>query len=150
VVLPMGASMTIFRPEKPSSYAEVLAYHLPWFLLAAAILIASFLISAENVPFRICMFYNVTGYPCISCGFTRGFTGISHGKWMEVLLDCPLAVLMYGLTVLLFVWNGAALVVRRLIARGWIFSGWRLTVWLVLLFLLAAANWIYRIAHGLN
>jgi hypothetical protein len=110
--------MFLWKIEKPSSYAEVLAYHLPWFLISGAILAGSLLISAEKVPFRLCMFYNLTGYPCISCGFTRGFTGIAHGHWQAVLLDCPLALLIYAMTVALFIWNGIALASRKLIARG--------------------------------
>ncbi|MBA4387462.1 MAG: hypothetical protein C0404_05735 [Verrucomicrobia bacterium] len=138
----------IWKIEKPTSYAPVLAAHLTWLVLSGLALAGSFVVSTQRIPFRLCMFNNITGYPCISCGFTRGFTGLAHGHWDAVLLDCPLAILLYAITILVFAWNGVALASRRVISRGWLFTGSRLAVWLIALAVLAVSNWVYRIATG--
>lgn len=147
----MGLSDNIvWRIEKPSAFAEVVKYHIWGTVIAGAILLATFFVVPSEIPLRLCMFYNLTHYPCMTCGFTRAFCALSQGRLAAVIYDCPLAVPLYVLTWVIFVWNGLALISRRVIARGWLFSGRRLALWWAVLISAGIANWIYRLMLGLD
>lgn len=148
----MGWLLQVERPIQPGGYWEVVGRHLPLALLSGALLLAAAWIPFARIPFRICVFYRLTGYPCFSCGWTRGFSALAHGQWQAVWHDCPLVILLYLLTALVLAWNAAGLLLGVKLALG---PGLRLTktrgLWLGgVLSLLILLNWIYRLALGLN
>src|SRR3989339_1498243 len=87
----------------------VLVHHLPPALIAGGVLLAAAFLPLDRIPYTICTFLRLTGYPCPSCGLTRGFIAMAHGQWLTVLHTCPLAVLLYAATALVFAVNAAAL-----------------------------------------
>lgn len=147
----MGWFFKVERPIRPRGYGEVVGRYLPLALVSGVILLIAFF-PVDRFPFRICVFYRLTGYPCFSCGWTRGLVALAHGHWPQVFHDCPLVILLYALTALVFAWNAAGLLLGVNIALG---PGLRLTktrgLWLGgVLGLLILLNWIYRLALGLN
>lgn len=132
------------------AYWRVMANHLPWVLLSGGVLLGAFFLPLDRLPVRGCIFLRLTGYPCLSCGWTRGFVAMADGQWLAALHDCPLAVALYGLTALIFAWHAAALILGVSLERGrWLRldgrQGWLL---LGLAGLLALANWGYRLGMG--
>ncbi|MBU1734110.1 MAG: DUF2752 domain-containing protein [Verrucomicrobia bacterium] len=130
----------------------MLAHHLPLALIAGGVLLVVALLPLDRIPYTICTFLRLTGYPCPSCGLTRGFVAMAHGKWLAVLYACPLAALLYTATALIFAVNTAALLcgVRLTPGRG---LKWRARAWVVFLCffgLLILFNWLYRLALGLK
>ena len=133
-------------------FRVVLAHHLPPALIAGVVLLAAALLKLERFPYTVCTFLRLTGYPCPSCGLTRGFVAMAHGQWADVLHACPLAALLYAATALIFAVNTAALLcgVRRTPVR-WL--QWRARTWVGFLCffgLLILLNWLYRLALGLK
>ncbi len=137
---------------RPSPFRQVAARHLPGFLFSGLILLGSFWLSAQRCSIYPCPFLHLTGYPCLSCGWTRGFIAMAHGRWQTVLQDCPLAMLLYALVALIFAWNAAALIfgVRLELGRPARLSAKRARWLLWLAGFLIIANWLYRLGLGLK
>ena len=148
----MGLLWSVEHPIRTGGYRTVLVHHLPLALIAGGVLLVVALLPLDRIPYTICTFLRLTGYPCPSCGFTRGFVAMAHGQWLAVLYTCPLAVLLYTATALVFVVNTAALLCGvRLTLGRWL--KWRAHTWKVFLCffgLLILFNWIYRLALGLK
>ncbi len=140
----------LFRVGHPASFGRLVANRLPWVLLSGFVLLAAFFLPLDKVSLRTCIFLQVSGYPCPSCGWTRGFVGMADGKWAAVLHDCPMAAVLYGLTALIFAWNAAALILGVNLERGaWLRLYGKRGWWLLGGGLLAVlANWIYRLGMG--
>ena len=148
----MGLLWNVERPGHAGGYRTVLAHHLPPAFIAGGVLLAVALLPLDRIPWTICTFLRLTGYPCPSCGLTRGFVAVAHGHFLAVLTACPLAVLLYAATVLVFAVNAAALLCgARLTPGRWL--TWRARAWwgiLCFFGLLVLLNWIYRLALGLK
>ena len=142
----------IFSTEKPRHYLDVVGAHFPLALVSGLVLLASFLLPGGKMIVRTCGFFRMTGYPCPFCGVTRAFTALGHGMWNYALTDCPLGILLYGFTALVFAWNAAGLLFGVRLRRGrWLSPGRRMKWFFFWLFVaLVLANWTYRLAVGLK
>jgi hypothetical protein len=58
----------------------------------------------EHTEFTVCIFKNVTGWACPSCGITRSVLSLLHGRIGEALWINPLGILAALLLVLIPVW----------------------------------------------
>ena len=63
--------------------------------------------------FIICLFKNLTGYPCPACGTTRGLKFFFHLMPYEALMMNPLAVLVGTAMIVVLVWSIRDLVVGQ-------------------------------------
>lgn len=104
-----------------------------------------------NDQVSLCMFHNVTGIPCPSCGTTRGMMQLIHGQFTEALrmnalcyvqafflLILPVLLvidLIGNKRTLLYAYNRAI----QIINRPWI---------AFILGVLLLVNWIYLIYAG--
>ena len=144
--------LNVERPDRVGGFSAVLVRHLPPALIAGGVLLAAALLRLDLIPYTICTFLRFTGYPCPSCGLTRGFVAMAHGQCLSVLHTCPLAALLYAATALVFAVNAAALLCGlRLTPGRWL--KWRTRAWVVFLCffgLLILLNWLYRLALGLK
>lgn len=144
--------LNVERPSRAGGYRAVMVRHLPPALIAGGVLLTVALLPLDRIPYTICTFLRLTGYPCPSCGLTRGFIAMAHGQWLAVLHTCPLAVLLYTATALVFAVNAAALLCGvRLTLGRWL--KWRANAWVVFLCffgLLILLNWLYRLSLGLK
>jgi len=146
----MGLLWNVERPG--GGYRSVLAHHLPSALIAGGVLLAVAILPLDRIPYTICTFLRITGYPCPSCGLTRGFVTMAHGQWLAVLHACPLAALLYAVTALVFAVNTAALLCGVCLTPG-LWLKWRARTWVVLLCffgLLILLNWLYRLFYGMK
>ena len=146
------AANPVFRMRRPATFREVLLAHLPLAALTGAVLAAVAVVNPARVPFRTCMFLNLTGHSCPFCGFTRGFHSVATGDLATVLHACPAALPAYAAAALVFAWHAAAILCRVRLERGaWLRP--RRSLRLGLLAVVAAAllaNWLYRLSAGLT
>lgn len=142
----------LFSVEKPRHYLDAVGAHFPLAFVSGLVLLVSYLLPGGKMIIRTCGFFRLTGYPCPFCGVTRSFSALAHGMWNYALTDCPLGILLYGVTALVFAWNAAGLLFGVKIHRGrWLCPGRRVGWFLFGLFVaLTLANWLYRLALGLK
>lgn len=138
----------LWQIERPRSRWAAVAIHLPAALVSGVILLASALYRPGMIPFRTCAFFRLTGYPCVTCGYTRGFSGVAHGNWSLVWNDCPVVFVFFTLMALVFVWSTVAMSTGVILGRGRLLRGRWLAFYGIVLLALMLANWIYRLKMG--
>jgi len=91
---------------------------------------------------RLCLFKNVTGFDCPTCGFTRGTLSLLHGHFVQAWLFNPL---LFSILAIFF----SSALVRVFFARSLritLTDRERTTAWIlgVMIFLV---NWAYVIFY---
>jgi hypothetical protein len=131
-----------------ASAADKSNRQVQWLLAGISGLI---LLAAAWVPLalvgraHLCVFRNLTGYPCPFCGLTRAFLMLAHGDVVGAWQLAPLGIPLFALTVVIFLWSAAALILRRRLGTP---LPWRWVLPLGATLLLI--QWIYRLAAGLK
>jgi hypothetical protein len=95
-----------------------------------------------NRPVQLCLIKRLTGYPCPTCGSTRGVLSLLHGHIVRAWLCNPLLFSVLGLFA-------AVTAVRVCFARGIKVSltkNERMLAW-ILIIVLFFANWAYVIFY---
>ena len=95
-----------------------------------------------------CMFRNVTGIPCPSCGSTRSVLAILKGEWQGAMLLNPLGYAVAAGLIAVPIWIAVDLVTgNRSLHRAW--KGLERLIgiqWVALILIaLIALNWIWNI-----
>ena len=93
-----------------------------------------------NRAVQLCLIKRLTGYPCPTCGSTRGVMSLLHGHIIRAWLYNPLLFSVLGLFV-------ALTAVRVFFARGIkvnLTKKERIFIW-ILIIVLFFANWAYVI-----
>jgi TctA family transporter len=110
-------------------------------------LIVSKLPSPDN-HFSICIFKNLTGYPCAACGTTRGLKYLVRGDFYEALMMNPLSYFSVIVSVMLVFWIIVDLIKKQ--ETLFSFIDRKIPVPIVLLvIILTALNWYWNIVKGL-
>jgi len=93
-------------------------------------------------PIQLCLFKNLTGVPCPTCGLTRGSLSLLKGRLVQAWLFNPL---LFTILVLLF----AAVVIRLAFGRAVQIHLTRTEqiIALVLAVILLSINWAYVILY---
>ena len=82
-------------------------YKAVMFLITVAGLYFS-LCSPQNLSshkhFTVCLFHNITGYPCPACGTIRGLKLFFHFQFYNSLMINPLAVIVAVFMIISFCW----------------------------------------------
>ncbi|MCD6161577.1 MAG: DUF2752 domain-containing protein [candidate division Zixibacteria bacterium] len=118
-----------------------LSIHVVWMIL-----IIGALAMYRFRPPSTCLFHNLTGVPCLSCGVTRAVGAFFSGEFISMLCFNPLAVLFCAA---LFFFSLFKLVeyIFRFKLRIDVSSKISLAVRVTVIFLVAA-NWLFLIAAG--
>lgn len=100
----------------------------------------------------VCMFKNVTGYPCPSCGTTRAVMLLLHGHLVESVLMNPLGLIVGALMLLI----PSLIAFDLLTGRDLLLRLYRKTETVIvkreiaiLLAVLIILNWIWNVQKGL-
>jgi len=132
-------------------------------LFSGGALLTAFLFPIDRFPLGFCVFLHLTGFPCPTCGFSRAFYAFAHGDFTRGVLNCPLALIIFILTILIFIYNTAVVIAGIFgfsalggpasggqIRRGSILklSSRTIMVLAVVSFLLLIGNWLYRLMMG--
>ncbi len=104
-------------------------------------------------PLPVCIIKNITGYPCPSCGTTRGVMALLHGQWATALWLNPLsivAIITLITTTLLFTLD-TFLPGRDRLGQTWnqLETQLRKPAVLIIFGLLITSNWIWNILKAL-
>ncbi|RYD56223.1 MAG: DUF2752 domain-containing protein [Sphingobacteriales bacterium] len=97
----------------------------------------------------VCIFKNVTGWPCPSCGTTRSVLAVMQGQLLEGLWLNPLGLLAVTSLIVLPLWlaydllRGKESLYSSIIAFEHYFKRYKLVPILFILFI--AGNWIWNI-----
>ena len=67
---------------------------LVFLMTSAALLLSMAASSPRGMP--PCLFYTVTGIPCASCGMTRAFLDLGHGRFLAALQHNLASPLVYA------------------------------------------------------
>ena len=99
----------------------------------------------SGLPTPLCPLHTLTGFPCLTCGMTRGLRSLLHGDLESAFLFNPLGMaVLFGLVLYLF--YAVAVVAARLPRLRWEPLSSRAAIWLrVAVVTLVAMNWIYLI-----
>jgi len=151
----MSLFIHIDHPTERINFWNTLAGNIFLLLFSGGILIAAYFLPIDRLPLGFCVFLNLTGFPCPTCGFSRAFCAFAHGNWSFGIYNCPVALLVYLSTIAVFIYNAVVAVTALFgwrVKRGTIlqFSSKKTVVLAVLFFLLLLANWIYRLIIGLT
>ncbi len=96
----------------------------------------------------ICIFKNITGYPCPGCGITRGSILLFKGEILESILLNPAAIVVNIMALVAIV-----LIIRDSVKGTTLFqklSTQKMNPYLlILLVVLVILNWIWNIYKGL-
>lgn len=107
---------------------------------------------SESTHFKLCVFKDLTGYPCPSCGTTRAIHLFLKGSILASFLMNPFGILVAAIMIVIPIWILYDLVTKKetflinykktehIINRKWI---------AFLLIVLVVLNWIWNIKKGL-
>ena len=121
-------------------------HELIWLSVSVLSLTAAALWLALGLPWPVCVFHELTGLPCLTCGMTRCGTEFFHGhflaalKWNPLVFALLCSVIAFDLYVLVtLAMRGPRLRImlrqaERKYARGVIVA-------------VLALNWFYLLSH---
>lgn len=115
------------------------------------VLLYVFILSGHS-SFGVCMFKNVTGIPCPSCGSTRAVALLLHAQFKAAFLMNPIGIAL----AFLMVFVPIGLLSDRLQNKKQLYTLYskaetllRKPVFAIAFFALVGANWIWGIYKGL-
>ncbi len=124
-----------------------------WKYLGVILLLLSgyFILYNFQNPLRghtLCIFKNVTGYPCPACGSTRATILLLHGQFFDSIMLNPLGVITNTLIFISILWMLFDVFKGKntfypFLKRDW---NWKIKT---IVFILLAVNWIWNIEKGL-
>lgn len=122
-------------------------YEFLWLIVSVGALAAASIWLSFELPWPTCVFHDLTGLPCLTCGATRCAIALLHGNFTTAWLWNPLAFLALSGVALFDFYALIVLVLRaprlRMVAltqRARNFA--RLTAVAAL-----ALNWIFLLSH---
>jgi hypothetical protein len=138
------------RLDRHAGLRQAARRHLPWAgMLLAPLLAASLLPVPGPTDGVFCALRRITGFACMTCGFTRAFVKMVHGDWCDALRDCPLGAILPLTVVLALSAHLAALLLRvRITWTPPFLTRRQRGLALAALAGLAVANWAYRLIRG--
>lgn len=107
---------------------------------------------SKNIHFGLCIFKNVTGIPCPSCGTTRAIQLILHGKIIESLYMNPFGIIVAVLMTAAPLWILYDAITQK---ESFLFfykkseEAIRIKWLSIVLIILVLINWCWNIYKGL-
>jgi hypothetical protein len=128
------------RPRQPN-------HELIWLIVSVGSLGAASAWFISGLPWPRCLFHDLTGLPCLTCGATRATVEFLHGRWWAALKWNPLVFTILCAVTLFNAYAIAVLTMRapRLRLRQFRSSEKKGAV--VVLITAVALNWIYLLSH---
>lgn len=135
----------ILTPSRSYNWVYLLA-------LAGYAWIAWNLFNLQESESTVCVFKNVTGFACPSCGSSRSLLALLHGDLTQALLINPLGFLgALFLLVLPIVWLTGKMMKQDIVTQ-WLFRGENFIKQpkaAIPLVALLVVNWIWNVSKGL-
>jgi hypothetical protein len=125
-------------------------HELLWLSVSLGGLVAAALWFALHLPWPHCVFHQITGLPCLTCGATRAATQFFHGNFLVALKWNPLVFAGLCAVSVFDIYASIVLATRApriRIAHLTAFEKQFARMLVVALFLL---NWTYLLSHSRN
>jgi hypothetical protein len=124
-------------------------HELIWGSIGLMALAAAWIVPPGLLGFYRCPFHSITGIPCLTCGMTRSFRYIVHGRFIEAFSINPLGAIFCIFTILFAVYAFTITAFRLPRPRLHLESPMaRLALRLGLPGVLLL-NWVYLYLHGI-
>src|SRR5216110_2371064 len=122
-------------------------HELLWLSVSLGSLCVAVLWFALGLPWPRCVFHELTGLPCVTCGMTRSAIQFFHGNFLAALRWNPLIfAFLCGVTVFdLYAFTVIAICAPRLRITFQTEAGKNSTRRIVIAAL--ALNWVYLLSH---
>jgi len=97
----------------------------------------------------VCLFKNITGIPCPSCGTTRASIKLLHGEFLNSILLNPLGLLVSITLFVSIVWMSIDIYKNKETFLPFIKKDFVNKYVIIFAIILTLANWIWNIEKGL-
>jgi hypothetical protein len=134
----------LWRKKQPGDFD----HETVWSLVALAVFGAARLLPADGIGVSVCWFHALTGKPCPSCGSTRTFIAIAHGRWIEGFAWNPLAGVFFAGLAFYVAYSAIVLAFRRPRLRVEFTSARERIVLIAVLAAAVMVNWAFVIRAG--
>jgi hypothetical protein len=133
-----------WKPRQPGEFD----HEAVWGSLALAVLAAARFFPFHRINFPVCWFHKLSGLPCPSCGGTRAFIALAHGRWVEGISIHPGAAVLFLAACCYVPYAAWTVACRRPRLRVALTSGRERVGLVVAAAALILLNWIYLILAG--
>ncbi|MGI6319958.1 MAG: DUF2752 domain-containing protein [Bacteroidales bacterium] len=131
----------LFKTWQRRYVSTILAILAAYFYL----FISAYYESSRNIT--ICIFKNLSGYPCPGCGITRGTIALFSGKFLQSFILNPMAIVINIMAITALVWMGIDFIIGKPSFEK--ASKFKLKpIWIIILVLLVFANWYWNFKKG--
>ena len=122
-------------------------HELIWFAVSVASIAGGAAWLALALPWPRCLFFAVTGLPCVTCGATRSAITFLHGDFLSALRWNPLVFVAFCALIVFDLYAAIVLVGRtpRLRIVDWTITEKNATR--IMVISLLVLNWIYLLGH---
>ena len=125
-------------------------HELLWLSVSLGGLIAAALWFALHLPWPHCVFHELTGLPCLTCGATRAAMQFFHGNFLVALKWNPLAFAGLCAVSMFDVYAAVVLATRAPRLRIAYLTSIEKSFGRMLVVALFLLNWVYLLSHSRN
>ena len=136
------------RFELEELQPKAVNHELIWGSIGLFVALCSRFVPFERIPLPACLFHQITGIPCPTCGFTRTFRLMSRLRLLDGFLMNPVAALLFAFMVVFVVYAAVVLAFHTPRIRMHLHGRRELNIVRVLVAVIVISNWIYLIAMG--
>lgn len=123
-------------------------HELIWLAVSLSSLAVSAVWLRLGLPWPICVFHQLTGWPCLTCGATRSAIEFFHGHFFGAWKWNPLAFVAYCALSIFNMYAAVVLVARLPRLRTTPFSAVGKNVVRASVVIALTVNWIYLLTHA--
>ncbi len=102
MTLSLNFTKMIFIKQSVITNSRQVKNKIIWLALLALFLCCTFVINPQRLPFLRCLFHEMTGLSCPTCGLSRSFYLASHLRFWEAMQLHVMGPIIYLLALLLF------------------------------------------------
>jgi hypothetical protein len=122
-------------------------HELLWLSISVGGLVVAAAWLTLGLPWPICWFHQLTGYPCATCGVTRAAIAFFHGDLLGAARWNPLAFAVYCAIALFDAYAFSVVVLRGRRLRA-SFTGAEKRILRGIAIAVLVVNWIYLLDHS--
>jgi uncharacterized protein DUF2752 len=123
-------------------------HELLWLSVSAASLASAGIWLALGLPWPSCVFHDLTGLPCLTCGATRSAIEFFHGHFFAAWNWNPFAFMVWCGIAVFDLYALIGLVTRAPRLRLMRFTRTEKNVSRIFIIALLALNWVWVLSHG--
>jgi hypothetical protein len=122
-------------------------YELLWLGASVSALVAGVIWFALHLPWPVCIFHEMTGLPCVTCGATRAAIQFLQGHFLAAWIWNPLVFLVICCVAVFDAYALVVLITRAPRLRLIQFSQFEKRALRIAVICMLALNWLYSLGH---